>query len=214
MNEHLNNIFSTPLYVGSDDDIEFREKVCNLLYDWRESVIQESDNSTGLMSYHWDLKTESNQVKDFDKFGITTFNSGNLTSDPKWHFVGQHIINAAYKLFNKDCNLNIDITNLWATIYPNKSYVPEHIHNNSLYSGVFYVNTSANCGNIVFKDPSYIAKSMSSMMNNSFPSVDTVYTQEVSDGLMVLFPSWLPHSTQPNDSEEDRIIISFNLDFY
>ena len=30
---------------------------------------------------------------------------------------------------------------------------------------------------------------------------------------MILFPSWLPRSTRPNLSGEDRIIVSFNLDF-
>ena len=222
MNNHLKNIFSTPLYGGINDDTEIRTKICNLVYEWKENAVKEmnetSDSTPRLMSYHWDLQSESNNNSDFDKHGITTFNSSNLAVDPNWEFVCKFILSMAYQLIGKDCASNIHLTSLWATLYPNSSYVPEHIHNNSLYSGVFYVKTSTNCGNIVFKDPSYIAKTMASKtmaskISPKFPMVDIVHTQEVSDGMMLLFPSWLPHSTQPNQSDEDRIILSFNLDF-
>ena len=32
------------------------------------------------------------------------------------------------------------------------------------------------------------------------------------EGLLVLFPSWLHHSVQANTSNEERIVISFNID--
>jgi|SaaInl5LU_22_DNA_1037371.scaffolds.fasta_scaffold17012_3 uncharacterized protein (TIGR02466 family) len=223
MNTYLKHIFPTPLYGGVNEDTEIRTKICNLVYEWKENAFKEmneiSDSKSRLMSYHWDLQSESNNGSDFDKHGITTFNSGNLALDPNWEFVCKFLLKMAYELIGKECTYNIHLTSLWATLYPNSSYVPEHIHNNSLYSGVFYVKTSANCGDIVFKDPSYIAKTMAAIPMKSktlsqFPTVDIVYTQEVSDGMMLLFPSWLPHSTQPNQSDEDRIILSFNLDFH
>jgi uncharacterized protein (TIGR02466 family) len=32
-------------------------------------------------------------------------------------------------------------------------------------------------------------------------------------GLLLIFPSWLPHGVEPNMSDEDRISISFNYVF-
>ena len=36
---------------------------------------------------------------------------------------------------------------------------------------------------------------------------------EVSDGTLLLFPSWLPHSVNASASDETRISVSFNLMF-
>jgi len=44
-----------------------------------------------------------------------------------------------------------------------------------------------------------------------FPAVDTMHVHEVRAGSMVIFPAWLPHSTEVNESSEDRIVVSFNL---
>ena len=54
---------------------------------------------------------------------------------------------------------------------------------------------------------------MASKLNPGFPSIPVVHEQEVENGLTIIFPSWLPHSTQSNGSDEDRIIVSFNLNF-
>ena len=31
------------------------------------------------------------------------------------------------------------------------------------------------------------------------------------DGTLLLFPGWLEHETEENESDEDKIIVSFNL---
>ena len=217
MSEYTKEIFATPIYAGATDNKSIIDLICNLAYKWQDETLNKLDKDgnpiPGLMSYHWDLKTESNSGNDFKKFGITTFYTGNLAENLEWSPVTKFIIEMIFKLLGTDCKYNINITNMWATIYPKGAHVPEHVHNNSLYSGVFYAKTSPNCGNIVFKDPSYIAKSMASKLSDGFPSVPVTFTQEVDTGIMILFPSWLPHYTQPNESDEDRIIISFNLDF-
>ena len=217
MNNFNTNIFSTPIYVAISDNVAIQDLIKQLVYKWKEETYDAITKSglphAGLMSYHWDLGSESNSRADFDKFGITTFYTGNLAMDPKWEPVAQFVENVSKNLIGSHYNGKLTITNMWATIYPKGAYVPEHIHNNSLYSGVYYVNAKPYCGNLVFKDPAYISKTMSSKLSNGFPTVPIVHTQLVEEGLMVLFPSWLPHSSQPNESDEDRIILSFNLDF-
>jgi len=100
---------------------------------------------------------------------------------------------------------------MWTTIYPPGAFVPEHVHSNALLSGVFYARAPESCGNLVFKDPSYVAKTMFLRKVGDFPSVATMHVIDVKTGSMVLFPAWLPHQTEANESKEDRIIVSFNL---
>ena len=35
---------------------------------------------------------------------------------------------------------------------------------------------------------------------------------EIKDGDLIIFPAYLPHSVEENKSDEDRVIVSFNLD--
>ncbi len=217
MSNFVKNIFPTPIYAAVSDNVAIQDLISSLVYKWKEETFDKLKSSgvpmSGLMSYHWDLNTESNSRTDFEKFGITTFYTGNLAQNPDWAPVVEFIQNVTSSLLDGTYNGKVAITNMWATIYPKGAYVPEHIHNNSLYSGVYYAKAAPYCGNIVFKDPAYISKTMASKLSNGFPSVSIVHTQEVESGLMVIFPSWLPHASQPNESNEDRIIVSFNLDF-
>ena len=35
---------------------------------------------------------------------------------------------------------------------------------------------------------------------------------EIEEGDLLLFPSYLPHKVSKNESDDDRIVISFNVD--
>jgi len=35
---------------------------------------------------------------------------------------------------------------------------------------------------------------------------------KVNEGDLLIFPAYLPHSVEENKSDEDRVIISFNID--
>jgi uncharacterized protein (TIGR02466 family) len=88
-----------------------------------------------------------------------------------------------------------------------------HIHSNSLFSGVVYIKTSDNCGNLKFKSiyPDIFSNtvileySQFNMFNSTSWSV-TPY-----DGLILLFPSSIPHQIEPNLSNDIRYSISFNI---
>jgi uncharacterized protein (TIGR02466 family) len=85
-----------------------------------------------------------------------------------------------------------------------------HTHPESALSGVYYVKTPNNCGNIEFQNPSMdLMTSMKVKKYNAFNSSSIVVPSE--EGTMYIFPSWLPHKVHPNLSNEERISISFNL---
>ena len=33
-----------------------------------------------------------------------------------------------------------------------------------------------------------------------------------NEGMLILFPGWLQHKTQPNATDEDRVVLTFNYE--
>jgi uncharacterized protein (TIGR02466 family) len=208
MKPFLRNIFPTPLLVGASDVPEVCQKICDLAYAFKKSA-----QDASLVSEQWQRGTRSSKQEDFDKKGVTSFNSGSLIDDPQWREVVAFIYSFASTMIQSVNNTPAKpaFIAMWTTIYPPGAFVPEHVHSNALLSGVFYAKAPANCGNIVFKDPASVAKTMFIRKMREFPTVDTTQVHEVKTGSMVIFPAWLPHFTEINESDEDRIIVSFNL---
>jgi len=63
-------------------------------------------------------------------------------------------------------------------------------------SCVYYVKTSPKCGNIRFNPITHDRK---------------MFTVEPEDGMLIIFPSWLPHFTERNLSKNVRVCISANF---
>ena len=196
------------MLAGVSDNTEICSKICQLAYKFRENATE-----AGLVSDKWNYAAKSSSQEDFRKDGVTSFNSGSLLDNPDWVEATTFIYDFASNMIQSVNNTGAipSIINMWTTIYPPGAYVPEHIHSNSLFSGVFYAKTPEHCGNLVFKDLAAVAKTMHIHRIREFPTVDTMYVHKVKEGGMVLFPSWLPHWTQPNESNEDRIMVSFNI---
>lgn len=208
MQPFLRTIFPTPLLVGANDNAKMCQTICDLAYAFRAKA-----QDASLVSDQWTRGTKSSSQADFQKKGVTSFNSGSLTDKPEWKEVASFIYSLASSMIRtvNDGASKPSIMNMWTTIYPPGAYVPEHVHSNSLLSGVFYAKATERCGNIVFRDPASVAKIMFMRNMTEFPAVETLHVQPVKTGAMVIFPAWLPHSTEPNESDDDRIIISFNL---
>lgn len=210
--QFIKQIFATPMLLGVADCASVCSEAETLAYSLRKNLTHGR-----LVSDGWDVGAVSKNTEDFIKHGVTSFNSTeDLCYKPEWSNVSNFIYEFAKTMIDTVDTENVPfrILNMWTTIYPTGCWVPEHNHSNSHLSGVFYVKAPKNCGDIVFHDPSWVAKTM--CINNSalsFPAVQTKHPQTPEPGMMILFPSWLPHRTMPNGSQEDRIIISFNLQF-
>jgi uncharacterized protein (TIGR02466 family) len=193
---------------GASDNSEICKKICDLAYEFKKNA-----QDASLVSEHWNRGTKSSNQEDFDKKGVTSFNSGSLIGKPEWSQVAEFIYSFAATMIQSVNNAATVpmILNMWTTIYPPGAFVPEHVHSNAQLSGVFYAKTPEKCGNIVFRDPSAVAKTMFIRNMGEFPTVDTRFVHEVRAGSMVIFPAWLPHFTEINESDDDRIMVSFNI---
>ena len=106
---------------------------------------------------------------------------------------------------------SVKISNMWAIINTGGSTNSRHQHGNSTISAAYYVRAPKNCGDIVFYDPRpapvfYYPTALSSNLLNA--QVNSITPKE---GALILFPSYVDHSVNENLSNEERIVISFNV---
>ena len=103
------------------------------------------------------------------------------------------------------------ITSMWAIINNKYAFNEKHHHGNSSLSAAYYVKAENDAGNIVFFDPrqaNVFHHPISKEVNAINAQVQSVTPKP---GTLVLFPSYLEHKVNPNQSDEDRIVISFNV---
>jgi uncharacterized protein (TIGR02466 family) len=123
--------------------------------------------------------------------------------------ISNHIAKSTYKL-----NKELIISNMWFNINKYKDANATHIHAFSVLSGVFYVKTPKNCGDLVFMNPmkiSHFIEDYNFSEFNNYNSTSNSITPK--ENILIIFPSWLEHFVRPNMSENDRISFSFNLNF-
>ena len=124
----------------------------------------------------------------------------------------KYILNTFQNLGWKTENQNIRIKEMWAIINKKDDFNVVHTHPNSYLSAAYYVKAPENCGKFQVENPN-IAK------RHSYPEIKNknefnmqVGGMEIKEGDLLIFPGYLPHKVEKNDSDEDRIVISFNVD--
>ena len=105
----------------------------------------------------------------------------------------------------------VNINNMWAIINTGGSTNLRHQHGNSTISGAYYVRAPINSGDIVFYDPR--PAPVYSHPNVVKPNSLNAQVNRISpkEGALILFPSYLDHSVNENHSNDERIVISFNI---
>ena len=106
------------------------------------------------------------------------------------------------------------LVNLWANITPPGCSNRMHNHPHSQWSGVYYVKTPKDCGNLVMEDPreGYAMTAPKQISADKLPRrlLRNVAYIPVA-GRLIMFPGFLSHYVDVNKSKENRISISFNF---
>ena len=186
--------FSSPIWVSKIDNYEkINNDMLNYILDLKKN------DPSGL--------TKSNfkgwHSKDFDL----------KNKEPKSFIEGiKKNINVALNDMNWDLNKqSVKINNLWAIINEKGAWNQKHHHSNSDLSAAYYVSAHESCGDIVFYDPRPAPVYKNPITKNPNNLNATVNSIKPEDGMLVLFPSYLEHSVNPNMSDKKRIVISFNI---
>ena len=187
----LHNLFPSPVY-----DVEL------------------SLDTKPVASYCLDLKKKSNNIL---KSNVGGWQSSPLDKEPlPLKALFKSIVNHANK-FNEVLRFKnpLRLGNSWININGYRDYNIEHIHPGAALSGVYYIKSNSNSGNLRFLHPtkdlmSYDWSGLSWKEPNEYNSL-TWWFAPIENKLF-LFPSWLRHYVDPNlNKEEERISISFNL---
>ncbi len=104
-----------------------------------------------------------------------------------------------------------EITGLWANMNAKGAAHPVHSHPNNFLSGVYYVRTHQGADTVNFHDP----RPQTGIIRPPVTELTAENTDQVvvkvSDGTLLMFPSWLPHSVDASGSGQTRISVSFNI---
>ena len=107
--------------------------------------------------------------------------------------------------------------NMWANINYPGAYNKQHIHPNSQWSGVYYVKVPENSGRLFVEDPRPGPNIILPRRLKGIPrALWRVVIYPAIEGQMIMFPAWLSHGVEINESKEKgekgwRVSVSFNF---
>jgi len=186
--------FSTPIWA---EKIEAYEKVNKEMLTYILNL-QKKDPVGVLKSNFKGWHSADFNMKDIDPINFITSIKNNL--------------NTSIKDMNWDLNIqSVKISNMWAIINQKGAWNQKHQHSNSDISAAYYVTAPEGCGDIVFYDPRPARVYKQPIAKSPNKLNGTVNSIKPEAGMLVLFPSYLDHSVNPNISDKKRIVISFNL---
>ena len=143
----------------------------------------------------------------------------NLQNPPEILKLMKQITNCIQTIHQQSRRENVRLVDFWININGKGGSNVPHTHPGAKYSGVFYIKVPQKMkgGNLLFlKD--YNERFLQSEENMGFfkqgykflPNDLPKIPVKPEEKLLIVFPSWLPHSVEPNDIDEERISLSFN----
>lgn len=129
--------------------------------------------------------------------------------------IEQEIINFTGDYLKVDNNIKFEITTSWINKHIPGDHAQMHHHANSIFSGVYYIKQPENGGNFVIHDNPMTPNICTKTVLLNYKEVNDVNTDQYQikpkDGLIIMFPSFLHHSVENNQSNEERYSLAFNV---
>ncbi len=186
------NIFPVPIHIFDVNEFsEIQDELIDFVYKMREKdpVGHTISNRRGWQSDRFSLGAEDDVLKIFLTNCLALFPP----------------IKKSVRLF----------VTAWVNINPPDAFNLKHDHPTSNLSGVIWLKAPKDCGNIVFESPcSFATHQEIECYNEDFKEKNNYFHSfsfNPIEGRMVVFPSHLEHHVDFNDSQEDRISVSFNI---
>ena len=187
-------IFPVPIHkfdIGGFDQI--KNKLIDYAYDFKkrepEGVI--ISNQGGWQSASFPVNNEDDLLQSFIKDCLVGF-----------------------PVIDKSVNVKVDA---WININKPGAYNIKHNHPVSDLAGVLWIKCPKNSGNILFDNPtSFQSTNEIDSYTAEFKEKFNLYKSYFfppTEGRILIFPSHLLHIVEENNSNEDRISVSFNMRF-
>jgi len=189
--------FSTTIFTtnfGKDKLFKSHQELTDKAYSLeKENQGNSISNAGGFQSTHFDMKTPLIH---------------------KFWFEILPIIQQYVNLYKLGYNYDTNLISLWFNINRKYNYNYKHNHLGASFSGIYYLDTPKDSGNLIFDNPDKFTGL--GFYNNPMGSYNPFNSQSYSinpkKGMLVLFPGHLDHYVEMNNSEEPRASIAFNFD--
>ncbi len=100
----------------------------------------------------------------------------------------------------------------WVNISPPGASNQIHYHANCHFSGVYYISLKApECGSIFFRDPRVASRMFTAPITQQTDFTAEEVRMRPEEGRIYVFPGWIEHGVEINESDQDRVSISFNV---
>jgi uncharacterized protein (TIGR02466 family) len=190
------------------NDIKIQSIFSSFLYTEDLSV-----DNTVLEGYSYELQRSDN--------GIIASNEGGWHSSlldmskprirPLFDLINTKLNELHKQLGFKD-EFKQEVQEAWININKINQFNKPHTHPGSFFSGVYYIKAEKNAGAIEWINPigaqPHTIPSFAVEHFNFYNA--NKWVQQPTPGKLIIFPPWLTHYTQPNQSGCDRISIAFN----
>lgn len=190
-------LFPDPVIKYKLDNYEyFNDELEKYIYDLYENDKEgtERSNKGGWHSRNFNL-SEQNSIQ--KKFAIK---------------IQDYILDFFQNMGWKTKNQNIRIKEMWSIINKKDNFNVIHTHPNCYLSSAYYVRAPKDCGDFIAENPNIAKRYAYPEISNGNELNVEVARIPVQEGDLFLFPSYLPHKVGKNESDNDRIVISFNVD--
>ncbi len=185
--------------------------------------------SRGIKRLNLELAEECRQLRGFDhagrKWSAKNYPGGytSYASMNTLHRFSSSFENLEKKLtrhvmtFTRELDMDlrgrsVAMTDCWVNIMPPKAAHSMHLHPLSFISGTYYVVTPPSCPGLKFEDPRLSRLMAAPPKRTDASDANRTYiTYPAEAGNVILFESWLRHEVSQNNSQAERISISFNF---
>ena len=166
------------------------------------------------------IQKELTTVKSKLKFNDTGNNHMILNDDPfRSHFLSSHNCSHTINFINKNIQSYISslyggsntqwvIIESWMAKTLKGRSAREHSHGSYDISGVYYLDTNGNDGNLIFTNTNHNLES-NMLLHKLIRNGDAA--MPLKNGKIFLWPGQLRHKTLINETDHERISISFNI---
>ena len=165
-----------------------------------------------LIDYAYDLKKIEPEGVSISNYG--GWQSPDFSVNNEDDVLHNFIINclAGFPVIDESYNIKVDA---WVNINKPGDYNTKHNHPGVDLAGVLWIKCPEDCGVIVFDPPTaFQSHNEINSYTDDFKNQNKLYHSyffNPTEGRILVFPAHLNHQVKQNNSNEDRISVSFNI---
>jgi len=186
---NIKNIYATPIYVKTLENYgginnQIDEVITNINFKDKEEWGRPNKITTPF----------------FDQDNIQDYHLSLLANE-----IDKSIVDYTNQL---NFNYNDYDRKSWILKLEKGDFAHSHNHSSSDLSGVYYYRTNSQDGSFFFESPNPYFE-----VSNCFKNLADRNFFKPEPGKLIIFPGWLRHGIFKNDTDNERISISFNINF-